>query len=135
MYGAGGTASEPIHQGDLLSTRNIRHAASDFHSARNVTDAARRFGVAERTFWVTPRGWPGGTRNYWLVSAGLLREPQSRRRSKRSRRNSIRATADSPRHVAELVRLYREGKSEDIKSFQSRHVDRAFPLRRKFSGT
>src|SRR6201981_3717858 len=34
MYGGlVGTASEPIRRGDLLSTRNIRHAASDFHSS------------------------------------------------------------------------------------------------------
>src|SRR5215813_4733895 len=33
MYGLlVGTATQPIRRGDLLSTKNIRHAAADFHS-------------------------------------------------------------------------------------------------------
>src|SRR5215471_2871221 len=72
MYGVlVGRATQALRSGDLLSTRNIRHAAADFHETGKVRDS-----------WIPPdvSAWRNktfagyhradgqvGTRNYWLV--------------------------------------------------------------------
>ena len=71
MYGLlVGTATQPIQRGDLLSTKNIRHAAADFHmGARSVKwDAPDITKFKDRTFLGYHRSdGQVGTRNHWLV--------------------------------------------------------------------
>src|SRR5271155_2019739 len=71
MYGGlVGAATVPIRRGDLLSTRNIRHAASDFHASAETAHWTPPDVSAwrERTFLGYHRAdGQVGTRNYWLV--------------------------------------------------------------------
>jgi altronate hydrolase len=131
MYGGlVGTASEPIRRGDLLSTRNIRHAASDFHSSTATfrwtppdVSAWR-----ERTFLGYHRGdGQVGTRNYWLVIPLVFCENRNLSVLKQAFEEELGFALPQiyRRHVAELVRLYREGKSEELKDFQFAEGPRA----------
>src|ERR1700691_337196 len=124
MYGGlVGTASEPIRRGDLLATRNIRHAASDFHSSTETFRWAPPDVSAwrERTFLGYHRDdGQTGTRNYWLVIPLVFCENRNLAVLKQAFEEEL--GFDLPqvyrRYVAELVRLYREGKSEEIKDLQ-----------------
>src|SRR5690242_10192414 len=71
MYGVVvGKATQPIRKGEVITTRNIRHEASDFHEkSENYTwhapDVSR---WKNRTFLGYKRAdGQVGTRNYWLV--------------------------------------------------------------------
>jgi altronate hydrolase len=124
MYGGlVGTASQPIRQGDLLSTRNIRHAASDFHSSTETfrwtppdVGAWR-----ERTFLGYHRSdGQVGTRNYWLVVPLVFCENRNLAVLRQAFEEELGFALPQiyRRHVAELVRLYRRGKFEDIENYQ-----------------
>jgi altronate hydrolase len=124
MYGGlVGTATAPIRRGDLLSTRNIRHAASDFHAS---TDSARWTppdisAWRERTFLgYHRRDGQVGTRNYWLVIPLVFCENRNLGVLKQAFEEELGFALPQiyRRQVAELVRLYREGKSEELKNFQ-----------------
>jgi altronate hydrolase len=124
MYGGlVGTATELIRRGELLSTRNIRHAASDFHSG------------AEAAHWTPPdvSAWRDltffgyhrsdgqvGTRNYWLVIPLVFCENRNLAVLKQAFEEELGFALPQVyrRQVAELVRLYREGKSDELKSFR-----------------
>jgi altronate hydrolase len=124
MYGGlVGTASEPIRRGDLLSTRNIRHAASDFHSSTETFRWAPPDVSAwrERTFLGYHRDdGQMGTRNYWLVIPLVFCENRNLAVLKQAFEEELGFALPQVyrRHVAELVRLYREGKSKEIKDLQ-----------------
>src|ERR1700691_1828576 len=124
MYGGlVGTASQPIRQGDLLSTRNIRHAASDFHPSTETFDWTPPDVGAwrERTFLGYYRSdGQVGTRNYWLVIPLVFCENRNRAVLKQAFEEELGFALPQiyRRHVAELVRLYRRGKSEDIENYQ-----------------
>jgi altronate hydrolase len=124
MYGGlVGTATVPIRRGDLLSTRNIRHAASDFHASE------------ETARWTPPdvSAWRGrtflgyhradgqvGTRNYWLVIPLVFCENRNLGVLKQAFEEELGFALPQiyRRQVAELVRLYREGKAEELKNFK-----------------
>jgi altronate hydrolase len=124
MYGGlVGTTTHAIAKGDLLSTRNIRHASSDFHSS------------AEKPHWTPPdvsawrdRTFLGyhradgqvGTRNYWLVIPLVFCENRNLAVLKQAFEEELGFALPQVyrRHVAELVRLYREGKSAELKTLQ-----------------
>jgi altronate hydrolase len=124
MYGGlVGTASEPIRRGDLLATRNIRHAASDFHSSTETFRWAPPDVSAwrERTFLGYHRDdGQTGTRNYWLVIPLVFCENRNLAVLKQAFEEELGFALPQVyrRHVAELVRLYREGKSKEIKDLQ-----------------
>jgi len=124
MYGGlVGTASEPIRRGDLLSTRNIRHAASDFHSTERTLQWTPPDVSAwrERTFLGYHRSdGQVGTRNYWLVIPLVFCENRNLAVLKQAFEEELGFALPQiyRRQVAELVRLYREGKSEELKNFQ-----------------
>jgi altronate hydrolase len=124
MYGGlVGTASQPIRQGDLLSTRNIRHAASDFHSSTETFHWTPPDVGAwrQRTFLGYHRSdGQVGTRNYWLVIPLVFCENRNLAVLKQAFEEELGFAQPQiyRRHVAELVRLYREGKSEDIENYQ-----------------
>src|SRR5262245_59939340 len=72
MYGAlVGRATESIRCGDLLSTRNIRHATAAFHETGNVGHAWAPPDISawsKKTFAGCHRAdGQIGSRNYWLV--------------------------------------------------------------------
>src|SRR6195256_4221279 len=122
MYGVlVGRTSEPLQRGGLLSTRNLRHAAAPFHDR----DAAPRWsapGVSrwrEKTFLGYQRS-DGlvGTRNYWVVLPLVFCENRNLGVLKQAFEEELGFAAPQiyRRQVAEMVRLYREGKREDLSS-------------------
>jgi altronate hydrolase len=124
MYGGlVGTATQPIAKGDLLSTRNIRHAASDFHSSSEAPAWTPPDVSAwrDRTFLGYHRGdGQVGTRNYWLVIPLVFCENRNLSVLKQAFEEELGFALPQihRRHVAELVRLYREGRSEDLKNLK-----------------
>ena len=124
MYGLlVGTAVEPIRQGDLLSTRNIRHAAADFHSSAETSTWTPPDVSAwrQRTFLGYHRSdGQVGTRNYWLVIPLVFCENRNLAVLKQAFEEELGFALPQiyRRHVAELVRLYRDGKTDELKNFQ-----------------
>ncbi len=124
MYGGlVGTATVPIRRGDLLSTRNIRHAASDFHASEETARWTPPDVSAwrERTFLGYHRAdGQVGTRNYWLVIPLVFCENRNLGVLKQAFEEELGFALPQiyRRQVAELVRLYREGKAEELKNFQ-----------------
>jgi altronate hydrolase len=124
MYGLlVGTATQPIRQGDLLSTRNIRHAAADFHGGSqtahwNPPDVSA---WRERTFLGYHRkDGQVGTRNYWLVIPLVFCENRNLAVLKQAFEEELGFALPQVyrRQVADMVRLYREGQTAELKSFQ-----------------
>jgi altronate hydrolase len=124
MYGGlVGTATRPIQKGDLLSTRNIRHAASDFHSSTETPRWAPPDVSAwrDRTFLGYHRAdGQVGTRNQWLVIPLVFCENRNLAVLKEAFEEELGFARPQiyRRHVAELVRLYREGKSDHARNLQ-----------------
>jgi altronate hydrolase len=122
MYGGlVGTTSEAIRRGDLLSTRNIRHAASDFHSSTETFHWTPPDVSAwrDRTFLGYHRSdGQVGTRNYWLVIPLVFCENRNLAVLKQAFEEELGFALPQiyRRQVAELVRLYRDGRSEEIKN-------------------
>jgi altronate hydrolase len=128
MYGGlVGTTTHPIASGDLLSTRNIRHASSDFHSSSETPqwtppDVSR---WRDRTFLGYHRAdGQVGTRNHWLVIPLVFCENRNLAVLKQAFEEELGFALPQiyRRQVAELVRLYREGKSSELKSQQVKDV-------------
>src|SRR5262245_15022155 len=122
MYGVVvGKAVEPIAKGNLLTTRNVRHDASAFHEK------------SEDFRWVSPdvSRWTGkkfrgyrrsdgqvGTRNYWLVIPLVFCENRNIGVLKQAFEEELGFAPPQVyrRQVADLARLYQEGKSAEIGS-------------------
>jgi altronate hydrolase len=124
MYGLlVGTATQPIRQGDLLSTRNIRHAAADFHATSETAHWTSPDVTAwrQRTFLGYQRAdGQVGTRNYWLVIPLVFCENRNLGVLKQAFEEELGFALPQiyRRQVAELVRLYREGKSDQLNNFR-----------------
>jgi altronate hydrolase len=132
MYGVlVGRAQENLRRGELLSTRNIRHAAAAFHEAETA-------GIG----WTPPdvSKWAGktflgyhrddgqvGSRNYWLVLPLVFCENRNLGVLKQAFEEELGFAAPQVyrRQVAELARLYREGKSEELKKASFEEIQRA----------
>jgi altronate hydrolase len=120
MYGVlVGRTAEPLPRGGLLSTRNLRHAAAAFHDRDAVPhwsppDVSR---WREKTFLGYQRA-DGlvGTRNYWIVLPLVFCENRNLAVLKQAFEEELGFAAPQiyRRQVAEMVRLYREGKSGDL---------------------
>src|SRR5258706_10706998 len=123
MYGVlVGRTAEPLRRGDLLSTRNLRHAASSFHNR----DAAPHSSPPDVSRWREKKflGYERadgqvGTRNYWIVLPLVFCENRNLAVLKQAFEEELGFAAPQiyRRQVAEMVRLYREGKSEDLHDF------------------
>lgn len=122
MYGVlVGKAVEPIARGNALTTRNVRHDAAAFQEKSQEVqctppDVTR---WADKTF----RGYHRsdgqvGTRNYWLVVPLVFCENRNIGVLKQAFEEELGFAAPQihRRQVAELARLYREGKSAEINS-------------------
>src|SRR5713226_766999 len=122
MYGVlVGRTAKPLQRGGLLSTRNLRHAAAAFHDR----DAAPRWSPPDVSRWreKTFLGYQRadglvGTRNYWIVLPLVFCENRNLAVLKQAFEEELGFAAPQiyRREVAEMVRLYREGKSEDLRS-------------------
>src|SRR3984893_10828200 len=122
MYGVlVGRTAEPWRRGELLSTRNLRHAAAAFHNR----DAAPRWSPPDVSRWLekTFLGYQRanglvGTRNYWVVLPLVFCENRNLGVLKQAFEEELGFAAPQIyRHqVAEMVRLYREGKAQDLRS-------------------
>jgi altronate hydrolase len=139
MYGVlVGHAVESLRRGDLLSTRNIRHAAASFHESENA-----------RFRWAPPdvSSWAGksflgyhrddgqvGSRNYWLVLPLVFCENRNLAVLKQAFEEELGFAAPQiyRSQVAELARLYREGKSEELKRAVFGEMQRASASPRVF---
>ena len=122
MYGVlVGKATQNLRRCDLLTTRNIRHAASDFHER---DEAKFQWAPPDVSAW-SAKTFLGfhredgqvGTRNYWIVLPLVFCENRNLAMLKQAFEEELGFVAPPVyrRQVAEFARLYREGKSGDIK--------------------
>src|SRR5499426_3888681 len=122
MYGVlVGKATQPIRKGEVITTRNIRHDASDFHekSGSYSWHAPDVSSLKNRTFLGYKRAdGQVGTRNYWLVVPLVFCENRNIDVLKQAFEEELGFAAPQiyRRQVAELVRLYKEGKSFEVSS-------------------
>jgi altronate hydrolase len=122
MYGVlVGKAREPIQAGEVLTTRNVRHEASSYsESSRRYEwippDVSR---WRQRTFlgYHRPDGQVG-TRNYWLVVPLVFCENRNIAVLKQAFDEELGFVRPNiyRQQVAELARLYAEGKTESIET-------------------
>ncbi|MBS1853563.1 MAG: altronate dehydratase [Acidobacteria bacterium] len=120
MYGVlVGKAREPIPRGAAVTTRNMQHESADFHEKSanypwNPPDIAR---WRERTFLGHHRSdGQVGTRNYWLVVPLVFCENRNINVLKQAFEEELGLAPPQVyrQQVAEMVRLYREGKAAQI---------------------
>jgi len=120
MYGViVGKAVAPIRRGEAITTKNIRHDAAPFREkSREFTwtppDVAQ---WRERTFAGYRRAdGQVGTRNYWLVVPLVFCENRNIAVLKQAFEEELGFAAPQiyRRQVAELARLYQQGRSGEI---------------------
>src|SRR5271169_1067998 len=121
MYGVlVGTAIESLRRGDLLSTRNIRHAAASFQESVGAGPSWTPPNVsawANKTFLGYHRDdGQVGSRNYWLVLPLVFCENRNLAVLKQAFEEELGFAAPQVyrSQVAELAKLYREGQTERI---------------------
>lgn len=139
MYGVlVGRATESLRGGDLLTTRNIRHAASDFRAG---ADTRFDWTPPDVSAW-TEKGFLGfhredgqvGTRNYWIVLPLVFCENRNLAVLKQAFEEEL-GFVDPPvyrRQVAELARLHREGKTAELAEKPFAELQRGGALPRVF---
>jgi altronate hydrolase len=125
MYGVlVGEAVKPIAAGEILTTSNIRHQAAPFHSQTTdfhwTAPGVSRW--SSRTFQGFHRSdGQVGTRNYWLVVPLVFCENKNIQVLKQAFEEEL-GFAARPRYrrqVAQLARLYREGRIADLRDDES----------------
>jgi altronate hydrolase len=123
MYGVlVGKAVAAIRAGEIISTRNIHHEVAAFHEERepyqwHAPDVSRWL---HRTFfgYRRPDGQLG-TRNYWLVLPLVFCENRNLAVLKQAFEEELGFAAPQVyrRQVAELARLYRDGRTTEIEKY------------------
>jgi altronate hydrolase len=122
MYGVPvGKATKPIHRGEILTTQNIHHDAAAFHekSEQIKWTPPDVSSWQQRTFLGYKRSdGQVGTRNYWLVVPLVFCESRNIAVLKQAFEEELGFAAPQiyRRQVAELAQLYREGKTEELKT-------------------
>jgi len=122
MYGViVGKAVEPIRRGGLLTTRNIHHQAAAFHEKTgefhwtppDVSKWRQRHFLGYRR-----TDGQVGTRNYWIVVPLVFCENRNIGVLKQAFEEELGFAAPQVyrRQVAELARLYQDGRTEEIKT-------------------
>jgi len=122
MYGVlVGRAVVPIARGEAITTRNLRHDAAAFHEK----DANYRWTPPDVSKWAQKsfRGYRRadgrvGTRNHWIVLPLVFCENRNLSVLKQAFEEELGFVAPQVhrRQVSELVRLYREGKTEELRN-------------------
>jgi altronate hydrolase len=127
MYGViVGKAVEPIRRGGLLTTRNVRHQAAEFQDKtgefRWTPPDVSRWRQREFCGYRRSDGQVG-TRNYWIVVPLVFCENRNIEVLKQALQEELGFAA--PRiyrqQVAELARLYQDGRTEEIKTHTLRN--------------
>src|SRR5437016_3652089 len=122
MYGVlVGKAMEPIRRGGLLTTRNIHHEAAAFQEKMDEyrwapPDASR---WKQREFLGYRRSdGQVGTRNYWIVVPLVFCENRNIAVLKQAFEEELGFAVPQVyrRQVAELARLYADGRTDEIKT-------------------
>jgi len=124
MYGVlVGRATVPIKQGEVLTTRNVRHDSAAFHEKSKEY----RWAAPEAEKW-RGRSFAGyaradgqvGTRNYWLVVPLVFCENRNVSVLKEAFEEELgfRAPNAYRQQVARWIELHRQGRTEEIKSGQ-----------------
>ncbi len=122
MYGVlVGKASQPIQKGELLTLSNIHHEAAPYTEKRkeyhwSPPDVSR---WQQRKFLGYRRSdGQVGTRNYWVVVPLVFCENRNILNLKQAFEEELGFAAPQlyRQQVAELAKLYREGKTDDLKS-------------------
>jgi altronate hydrolase len=122
MYGViVGKAVEPIHKGGLLTTRNIHHQAAEFREKTaefhwTAPDVSR---WRQREFFGYRRtDGQVGTRNYWIVVPLVFCENRNIGVLKQAFEEELGFAPPQVyrKQVAELARLYQNGRTEEIKT-------------------
>lgn len=122
MYGVlVGAAVKPIQRGERLTTSNLQHRATPFHEQsgeyRWVGPDISKW--KQRTFLGYHRSdGQVGTRNYWIVVPLVFCENRNIGVLKQALEEELGFAAPQVyrRQVADFVRLYREGRTEEIKT-------------------
>ena len=139
MYGVMvGKAIAPIRAGERISTENVRHQSSGFHSPAESyewrsPDVSRWW---ERAFLGYHRSdGQVGTRNYWLVIPLVFCENRNVRILQEAFEKGLGfAPSDAYRlQVAELSHLYTAGKMDEIRSYRPDPADASPERRRTFA--
>jgi len=134
MYGVlVGKAMEPIRRGGLLTTRNIHHQAAAFQEKtqeyRWTPPDVSRWKQREFLGYGRSDGQVG-TRNYWIVVPLVFCENRNIAVLKQAFEEELGFAAPQVyrRQVAELARLYADGRTDEIKT-QALTGDAASPAR------
>ncbi len=122
MYGVlVGKTVAPIRRGELLTTRNIHHQAAAFQEKteeyRWTPPDVSRWRQREFSGYRRSDGQVG-TRNYWIVVPLVFCENRNIAVLKQAFEEELGFAAPQVyrRQVAELARLYADGRSEEIKT-------------------
>jgi altronate hydrolase len=138
MYGVlVGKTSQPVRQGELLTVGNMRHEAApyqeqsgDYHwTPPNVSRwKGRKFLGFRRADGQV------GTRNYWIVVPLVFCENRNILNLKQAFEEELGFAPPQiyRKYVAELVRLHREGKGDQIKNHELHENDRGAQTGRLF---
>src|SRR3954470_14883156 len=127
MYGVlVGKASQPIRKGELLTVSNIHHQAAPYAGKQSqyhwtAPDVSR---WKERKFLGYRRSdGQLGTRNYWVVVPLVFCENRNILNLKQAFEEELGFAVPQlyRRQVAELAKLYREGKTEELKITRELH--------------
>jgi altronate hydrolase len=122
MYGVTvGKAAEPIRRGGLLTTKNLHHQAASFHEKTSdfrwtPPDVAR---WRKREFLGYRRSdGQVGARNYWIVVPLVFCENRNIAVLKQAFQEELGFAPPQlyRRQVADLARLYQEGRAAEIKT-------------------
>ncbi|HTU36193.1 MAG TPA: altronate dehydratase family protein [Candidatus Acidoferrum sp.] len=125
MYGVlVGEAMKSIRRGEAITTLNLHHQAAPFHEKTrqfqwSPPDVSR---WRTRTFMGFRRAdGQAGTRNYWLVVPLVFCENRNIAVLKHAFEEELGFAAPQVyrRQVANFVRLYREGRTNDIRDYDS----------------
>jgi len=122
MYGIlVGGAVKPIRRGERLTTTNVQHRATDFHeqSTEHHWEAPDISSWKQRTFLGYHRSdGQVGTRNYWIVVPLVFCENRNIGVLKQAFEEELGFAPPQVyrQQVAELARLYQEGRTAEIET-------------------
>jgi altronate hydrolase len=129
MYGVMvGKATQPIRRGEVITTRNLRHEASEFHQKTgsyswHAPDVSR---WKNRTFQGYRRAdGQVGTRNCWLVVPLVFCENRNIDVLRKAFDEGLGYAPPQVyrQQVADLARLYREGHIDAVRNYQQTSED------------
>ena len=139
MYGVlVGKTTQPVQRGEALTVNNLKHEALPFHQKTrefhwDPPDISR---WKERKFLGYRRSdGQVGTRNYWIVVPLVFCENRNILNLKQAFEEELGFTIPIQyrQQVAELAQLYREGKSDQIKTHAAAQNDHATRRDRLFN--